>query len=38
MLSPESAALRHIFQAERAASHIQGVPDDTPVRPIAKSA
>jgi len=36
MLSPESAALRHIFQAERAASHIQGVPDDTPVRPIAK--
>jgi 3-hydroxyacyl-CoA dehydrogenase len=36
MLSPESAALRHIFQAERAASHIIGVPDDTPVRPIAK--
>jgi 3-hydroxyacyl-CoA dehydrogenase len=36
MLSPESAALRHVFQAERAASHIQGVPDDTPVRPIAK--
>jgi len=36
MLSPESAALRHLFQAERAASHIQGVPDDTPVRPIAK--
>jgi 3-hydroxyacyl-CoA dehydrogenase len=36
MLSPESAALRHIFQAERAASKIQGVPDDTPIRPIAK--
>ena len=30
MLSPESAALRHIFQAERAASHIADVPDDTP--------
>jgi 3-hydroxyacyl-CoA dehydrogenase len=36
MLSPESAALRHVFQAERAASHIQGVPDDTPLRPIRK--
>src|ERR1700734_4131306 len=36
MLSPESAALRHVFQAERAASKIQGVPDDTPIRPIAK--
>ncbi|MGB6306325.1 MAG: 3-hydroxyacyl-CoA dehydrogenase NAD-binding domain-containing protein [Steroidobacteraceae bacterium] len=36
MLSPESAALRHVFQAERAASHILGIPDDTPVRPIAK--
>jgi 3-hydroxyacyl-CoA dehydrogenase len=36
MLSPESAALRHIFQAERAASHIQGVPDDTALRPIRK--
>jgi 3-hydroxyacyl-CoA dehydrogenase len=35
MLSPESAALRHIFQAERAASHILDVPDDTPIRPIA---
>jgi 3-hydroxyacyl-CoA dehydrogenase len=34
MLSPESAALRHIFQAERAASHILDVPGDTPVRPI----
>src|SRR6202051_1927371 len=36
MLSPESAALRHIFQAERAASHILDVPDGTPTRPIAK--
>jgi len=36
MLSPESAALRHVFQAERAASHILDVPHDTPIRPIAK--
>ena len=36
MLSPESAALRHVFQAERAASHILDVPDDTPIRPIAR--
>jgi len=36
MLSPESAALRHIFQAERAASHILDVPDGTPTRPIAR--
>jgi 3-hydroxyacyl-CoA dehydrogenase len=36
MLSPESAALRHVFQAERAASHILDVPDDTPARPMAK--
>src|ERR1700737_4731970 len=36
MLSPESAALRHVFQAERAAAHILDVPDDTPVRPIRK--
>ena len=36
MLSPESAALRHLFQAERAASHIEGVPDDTPLRQIRK--
>ena len=27
MASPESAALRHIFQAERAASHINGMPE-----------
>ena len=36
VLSPESAALRHVFQAERAASRIQGVPEDTPARPIRK--
>ncbi len=36
MLSPESAALRHVFQAERAASHILDVPNNTPTRPIRK--
>jgi 3-hydroxyacyl-CoA dehydrogenase len=36
MQSPESAALRHVFQAERAASHILDVPNDTPTRPIRK--
>jgi 3-hydroxyacyl-CoA dehydrogenase len=36
MASPESQALRHVFQAERAASHIDGVPDSTPTRPIQK--
>jgi 3-hydroxyacyl-CoA dehydrogenase len=36
MMSPESAALRHVFQAERAASHILDVPKDTPTRPIRK--
>src|ERR1700736_260889 len=36
MLSPESAALRHVFQAERAAAHILDVPDDTAVRPVRK--
>jgi 3-hydroxyacyl-CoA dehydrogenase len=36
MLSPESAALRHVFQAERAASHILDVPSDTPTRPMRK--
>jgi 3-hydroxyacyl-CoA dehydrogenase len=36
MQSPESAALRHIFRSERAASHIVDVPSDTPVRPIRK--
>jgi 3-hydroxyacyl-CoA dehydrogenase len=36
MLSPESAALRHVFQAERAASRVDGVPEDTAIRPIRK--
>jgi 3-hydroxyacyl-CoA dehydrogenase len=36
MLTPESAALRHIFQAERAASHIDDVPESTTARPIKK--
>lgn len=34
MASPESAALRHVFQAERAASHITGIPDSVAPRPI----
>jgi 3-hydroxyacyl-CoA dehydrogenase len=34
MASPESAALRHIFQAERAASRIADVPESTPARPL----
>ncbi|MBL8525980.1 MAG: enoyl-CoA hydratase/isomerase family protein [Betaproteobacteria bacterium] len=32
--TPESAALRHAFFAERAASKIPDVPDDTPVRQV----
>jgi 3-hydroxyacyl-CoA dehydrogenase len=36
MNTPESRALRHIFGAERAASKIADVPDDTPLRPIKK--
>ena len=36
MASAESAALRHVFQAERAAGHVKGVPDATPVRPVNK--
>ena len=36
MSTPESRALRHIFAAERAASKIADVPDDTPLRPIRK--
>mgnify|MGYP001206624028 CR=1 FL=1 len=32
--TPESRALRHAFFAERAASRIPDVPDDTPVRPV----
>ncbi|HTD72934.1 MAG TPA: 3-hydroxyacyl-CoA dehydrogenase NAD-binding domain-containing protein [Steroidobacteraceae bacterium] len=36
MFSPESMALRHVFQAERAASHILDVPSDTLTRAIRK--
>jgi 3-hydroxyacyl-CoA dehydrogenase len=36
MASPESAALRHIFQAERAAARIAGVADSTPARALNK--
>ncbi|MCW7540643.1 3-hydroxyacyl-CoA dehydrogenase NAD-binding domain-containing protein [Aquabacterium sp. A7-Y] len=38
MMTPESKALRHAFFAERAASKISDVPEDTPVRPIQKVA
>ena len=34
MLTPESRALRHLFMAERAASKIGDVPDDTPRREV----
>jgi 3-hydroxyacyl-CoA dehydrogenase len=34
MNTPESRALRHIFNAERAAAKIPDVPDDTPLREI----
>jgi 3-hydroxyacyl-CoA dehydrogenase len=34
MFTPESAALRHVFMAERAASRIPDVPEDTPQRQI----
>ena len=36
MLSPESRALRHAFEGERAAAKIPDVPADTPTRPIAR--
>ncbi|MEI8299671.1 MAG: 3-hydroxyacyl-CoA dehydrogenase NAD-binding domain-containing protein, partial [Pseudomonadota bacterium] len=36
MLSPESRALRHAFEGERAASKIPDVPPETPTRPIAR--
>jgi len=38
MMTPESKALRHAFFAERAASKIPDVPEDTPLRTIAKVA
>jgi 3-hydroxyacyl-CoA dehydrogenase len=36
MMTPECKALRHAFFAERAASKIPDVPEDTPSRPVAK--
>ncbi len=36
MQTPESRALRHIFQAERAAWKVADIPDDTPTRDIKK--
>ncbi|MBI5259909.1 MAG: enoyl-CoA hydratase/isomerase family protein [Burkholderiales bacterium] len=36
MQSPESRALRHIFGAERAATKIPGLPENTPLREIKK--
>nr|WP_297350300.1 3-hydroxyacyl-CoA dehydrogenase NAD-binding domain-containing protein [uncultured Caldimonas sp.] len=38
MMTPESKALRHAFFAERAASKVPDVPEDTPVRAINKVA
>ena len=38
MQTPESRALRHIFNAERAAAKIPDVPEDTPIRDIKKVA
>jgi 3-hydroxyacyl-CoA dehydrogenase len=38
MMTPECKALRHAFFAERAASKIPDVPEDTPVRKIEKVA
>ena len=38
MLTPECKALRHAFMAERAASKIPDVPEDTPTRPVNKVA
>ena len=32
--SPQSAALRHVFFAERASSKLPGIPDDTPTLPV----
>jgi len=36
MMTPESKALRHLFFAERVASKIADVPEDTPLREIRK--
>jgi 3-hydroxyacyl-CoA dehydrogenase len=38
MMTPECKALRHAFFAERAASKIPDVPEDTPVRPVKRLA
>ena len=38
MQSSESMALRHVFFAERAASKVPDVPEETPTRPIGKAA
>jgi 3-hydroxyacyl-CoA dehydrogenase len=38
VMTPESRALRHAFFAERAASKIADVPEDTPVRPVRAAA
>ncbi len=38
MATPESRALRHAFFAERAASKIPDVPEDTPARPVKSAA
>ncbi|WP_119963981.1 3-hydroxyacyl-CoA dehydrogenase NAD-binding domain-containing protein [Simplicispira lacusdiani] len=36
MQTPESRALRHVFQAERAAAKVPGLPEGTQLRPIAR--
>jgi 3-hydroxyacyl-CoA dehydrogenase len=38
LASPQSKALRHIFAAEREALKIDGIPSDTPARPVRKVA
>ena len=38
MASPESAALRHVFFAERAVRKVPGIGKDTPARPIERAA
>ncbi|HEX7440463.1 MAG TPA: 3-hydroxyacyl-CoA dehydrogenase NAD-binding domain-containing protein [Caldimonas sp.] len=38
MVTPESKALRHVFMAERAASKIPDVPENTPTRAVDKVA
>ncbi len=38
LMTPESKALRHAFFAERAASKIPDVPEDTPTRAVKKAA